>query len=306
VEQPQALSPRCGYDLEGLIASWAMSCPMRAVCSECGLDFDCGRVLSAQLFGPMWSYEHSAQRSAARWWATGTTTLNPWRMCRELEVDHVIRPGRLVWFTIQWLIICHFLLAAIVMFLGNSPGRVFAPPGISSVLKACDELPDPLNRWAQPLVFPAGCDIRIGTGAFWASTSIPIMPIVALVFMPWVLMPLWTVLLDATFRIARVRRVHLLRALAYSLPGAATWFFLMLGYFIIVTATTGSRTWDKPRAAALFIFSLYLAYHVAWWRQFIDRYLRLRHGAAIVGLHFFMTLLALTAAGAMFFAGRLL
>ena len=34
--EPEPICPVCGYDQSGVIASWAESCPLEGVCSECG------------------------------------------------------------------------------------------------------------------------------------------------------------------------------------------------------------------------------------------------------------------------------
>lgn len=305
METPQAACPRCGYDFSGLIASWLQSCPLRSTCSECGLDFDCGRVLSPQLLGPVWCYEHSARRSSSRWWETSAIVLNPARLCRELEVDHFVRAWRLVRFLVIWLIIAHCVLSALVMAAG-SPQIAWAPPGVSAILYRCGNLAFPLNLFLSALIWPTAFDLALPAGTS-GYVQFPTLPLVVLVLLPWLLMPLWTVLLDATFRMARVRQIHLLRGLAYSLPGTIVWLYALLLFFAASAIWRGANhPWEGNRPFAAAIFLLYLIYHIAWWYHFIARYLRLNQAAAIVAVHSFMTLLALAAAGAIFFAGGML
>ena len=42
VEQAHRDCPRCGYDLSGEIATWTEACPVRGLCTECGLEFAWG------------------------------------------------------------------------------------------------------------------------------------------------------------------------------------------------------------------------------------------------------------------------
>ena len=78
------LCPRCGYDLTGLVSSWIDACPVRALCTECGLEFWCGNVLGPRLLGPAWSYEHTLEPRTERFWRTSWAALWPWMIWRRL------------------------------------------------------------------------------------------------------------------------------------------------------------------------------------------------------------------------------
>jgi hypothetical protein len=113
-------------------------------------------------------------------------------------------------------------------------------------------------------------------------------------------MGLWTLLLDDTFRIARVRRAHLLRGVAYSLPAAVAWMTVALFAQVGIAAATMNRV---PAAlAAWSLIVVFHAYHLLWWHRFVKHYLRLKHAFAVVGVHYLMTCLVLAAAFAMMFA----
>jgi hypothetical protein len=301
----QSLCPRCGYHLTDLIGSWEAAYPLRATCSECGLDFDCGRVLSPQLLGPVWCYEHSAAPSTSRWWATARMSLHPPRLCRELEIDHEVNSYRLIRFAALWLAIPHLALSALLLAPGLSGTPTY--PWTESLREACWDFIYPVSAYLPPLLAPWGYSLGVPVGSIFGGTvyqEIPLSVIAALVYIPVVLMPLWTVLLDSTFRLARVRRLHLLRAFAYSLPGAALWMLGLVALSAAVSVSHGlqSRPWDHPYSLAAAAAGVYLLYHILWWQQFIARYLRLQHATAVLAVHFFMTSIALFAMAAMMFA----
>ncbi len=39
------LCPTCGYDLRGTMGDWSRACPLRGVCSECGLQFEWAEMI---------------------------------------------------------------------------------------------------------------------------------------------------------------------------------------------------------------------------------------------------------------------
>jgi hypothetical protein len=221
-----------------------------------------------------------------------------------MEVDHFVKPWRLIRFLFVWLAIGHFTLSGIVIATGAGAWS-WAPPGTTDFLDWCRALPRPSDTKLFALIWPTAFAFSVQGSWRGLPMVVPPLPILALVMLPWILMPLWTVPLDATFRLAKVRQVHLLRGLAYSLPGTLAWFYFLLAFFI-VRAPVGGPAWDRPRAVAAALYAVYLAYHITWWHQFIARYLRLQQAKLIVAVHFFMTALALTAAGAIFFSWRIL
>ncbi|MFT3687010.1 MAG: hypothetical protein QM783_19165 [Phycisphaerales bacterium] len=103
--------PRCGYDLGGIAASWREACPLRGVCSECGLEVDWSRVLNAERWTPTWLVEH-----AAGWWGVPRASWrNGWQaLCgrkwwRGMRLDFSVH---------AWRFMLHWCLWLFVMWLG--------------------------------------------------------------------------------------------------------------------------------------------------------------------------------------------
>lgn len=240
---------------------------------------------------------------------TTWVVLNPWRLCRELEVDHPLRSWRLARFSVTWMLIAHMIAVGLLLSAAAVVHSAIQPPGMELIydiqVHYLDWLPDQIH-WSVPFVLmPLAWEFQPRFGTIF-SPSIPLLPVVSLVLGPAVLMPLWTALLGPTFRLARVRRVHLLRGFALCLPGAVAWMVFFFLYFIQNAIVGASGRWDDPRAVSAALYLVYILYHVTWWYLFVSRYLRLRHAVAVVGVHFFMTSLLLVAAGAMFYATHVL
>lgn len=91
---PAAACPRCGYDLEGIRATWRDSCPLGGVCSECGYGFEWADVLRTDRQRVSWFYEH-----ARRWWRidktlwTWVATLWPVFFWRRLQPHRARNPA---------------------------------------------------------------------------------------------------------------------------------------------------------------------------------------------------------------------
>jgi hypothetical protein len=113
-------------------------------------------------------------------------------------------------------------------------------------------------------------------------------------------MPSWMMLLGTTFRQASVRRVHLLRAIAYTTPGVLLVLHLLLGLFVglVVADMLG---WSVPGGewAIPALLLVYIVWLTAWWWLFIRRYLRLPHAPALALLLMFTSLLGTFTAGAL-------
>jgi hypothetical protein len=117
-ERP-ANCPRCGHDLRGPQAGWGDACPLGGRCSECGLDFAWGDVLSGRLHFPRWSTEDA--RGVVSWLGRVPRQLVvatfAWRrMLRQLRLEHAIRPVRLL----SGLSLPVILLAMIVVLVTAS------------------------------------------------------------------------------------------------------------------------------------------------------------------------------------------
>lgn len=124
-----------------------------------------------------------------------------------------------------------------------------------------------------------------------------------LTYLPTLLMPLWLSILGTTFARARVRRIHLLRGLAYGLPAAVSGALaLLLGLNgEVVLLTHGLSPIPEPvlmwGTGAMPL--AFLIYHGLWWWLLIRRYLRLPHAIWIVVLNTIMSWLVLVILGAL-------
>lgn len=58
----QVRCPRCGYDQRGTVSTWQDTCPLRGICTECGLEFDWSHVLQPEKFEPPWCVEYAPRR----------------------------------------------------------------------------------------------------------------------------------------------------------------------------------------------------------------------------------------------------
>lgn len=83
--------PRCGYDLRGTLETWKDACPLEGRCSECGLEFEWGRLF---VEGNLpWLFEHHWRRRPVRTaLATSARIFRPWRLWREMAMTDVFRP----------------------------------------------------------------------------------------------------------------------------------------------------------------------------------------------------------------------
>ncbi|MFO0835421.1 MAG: hypothetical protein U0638_10640 [Phycisphaerales bacterium] len=119
---------------------------------------------------------------------------------------------------------------------------------------------------------------------------------------------LWTVLTPAAFLILaqtlgrfKVRRVHLLRALAYSLPSVIVVHTLFTLLFVVIgvwTAKTGvapipyfsTRSFHTLCQWSLVILTV--VWQASWCSAYVYRYLRIPHALLTVFLLLFVSLLA--------------
>jgi len=223
-------------------------------------------------------------------------SLWPWRLCRELWVDHRLRVGRVLRFGLIWALVIH--LSAFALTLGSA---VMTGSNIPVVYRMGSwQYPDLWNPefWMQAgrmLAFPYAFDMIIPRG-FASSVRPPLGPIFLLIFGPALLMPMWMTLLGSSMQIARVRPVHLLRGLCLSLPSAAAWVILTFAAIVVTEVFT---SFPAPGVASVAILA-WLPYHLTWWYLFVRVYLRLRHAAAVVILNAVMSVLLIVVSFVLF------
>ncbi len=312
---PPPSCPRCGYDLTGVAESWADSCPLTGVCSECGLEFDWARVLCHDRFLVRWFVEH-AQRGKAAWasaWKTWCRVIVPTRFFGAVRIEHEPRPGRFL----LWLLFLNLpilSLAAIVHVLLVALYVVpYLPPGFASYKGIAYS-----NAVLEPFVMidiatsPAGAI----TGWTWHPHSQDWLPVVIFVAPMVGAWPVVLFLLPTTRAIAKVRPIHLVRAFVYSLwwlvvPAAIR---LCNGLFLLVAVTPSLATsfdlQDGPnrwiyffadRTVALAWFGALAAWTAWWWYLAIVRHMRLPQARRVWALLLPISLLSTVAVPAAIF-----
>jgi hypothetical protein len=260
----QPLCPRCGYDQSGAVASWEVVCPVRGVCSECGLDFEWGDMLDPRRIGPRWSYEHGGWSAGRRWVLTSARAVAPGALWRELEVAHEIRRGRLCVFMAWWLVVL-------------ATGYVAVLPVVTVLAAPPWMRPSNWVEWVEVFTWVLKEELISAEGLSAAGS------VMLLGFVPPLLMALWMSVLDSPLRMARIRKVHLLRGVAYSTPGAV---MVPAGAMVLIVLF--------PRDAALWILGLAVAYQAWvgwWWQRFLVSYLRLDGVGVIIGVMMLLTVL---------------
>jgi len=93
---PRAIEcPRCGYDLRGIVSTWNERCPLQGTCSECGLEFEWVHTFK-QSEHP-WLFEYQwRRRPLSSFVRTFGHALRPWRLWREIDLFHPVRPRPLI------------------------------------------------------------------------------------------------------------------------------------------------------------------------------------------------------------------
>lgn len=280
------MCPRCGYDQRGVVASWTSCCPLNGVCSECGLEYSWRLLLNPELSIPWWSFEHAAHHRTGALLRTAARCFRPGRLYSVITLFAPIHAARLLIMVMIVAVFGHMVvsLTAAAVAWARFPvwGSMTSGPFVS--------LPQPWNEVANSAVWPYQSARLIGSMLFDPIMSVPIL---------WALFtPLPFIVLGTTFKTARVRRAHLLRGLCYSL--GPVMLSVILG--VMVRALVGLPTWVWSFGAWQTVKLLLLWYTIPaaamlarhWW-VFVHRYLRLPHGAAIVGLMLLTSLLGAVA-----------
>ncbi|MCZ6835838.1 MAG: hypothetical protein O7G85_08700 [Planctomycetota bacterium] len=96
--------PRCGYDLQGMIASWEDACPMQGVCAECGLEYSWAEVICPEKFEPNWCVECCPDKPyRTRLRQTYLNSFQPRRFWSQLKMSHEIKWRRITGYLIVLL-----------------------------------------------------------------------------------------------------------------------------------------------------------------------------------------------------------
>lgn len=196
-----------------------------------------------------------------------------------MRIEHHIEPGRLLLFPVLVAGLFHALCVAVALGwqLLTSPGRAVGMTLIDIVT----------NEGPRLLLNPYGDRYGNMLG------GIPLIVVVGLVSL-WAVMPLLMLVLGQTFRRTRVRRVHLIRGLAYSLPStlaAAVVAVIGLGIADACRRLLGVAV-PLEESLVLLLALGGPVYQGLWWGSFVRRYLRLPHAAVVAVVLMLVSVLA--------------
>lgn len=221
--------PRCGYDQSGVAAGFGPAdFPERGVCSECGLGFDWLDVLQPERREVPWLVEHAEGRGRVvrAAWLTWVRTFLPFVFFARVRVEHRVH----VWRLLLWLVLVLVPVHVAASLLATA--RVAVLPSLigggAGVVRAWSVL-DYVSVWLYPVV-----TLRpSASGA--AGGLLPPRVVPTLLDAPeWVFPALamhaayavMLLLLPGTMGSAKVRGVHVLRALVYGL----SWVVLLSAF----------------------------------------------------------------------------
>ena len=282
-EQRDMLSPRCGYDLHGVISSWTNACPLHGNCSECGLDIDWADIVQGRLGQmPRWYVENGGLRTfvTSIW-----TLLNSFALTwfwRRIKLEHEVRISPLM----HYLVIAHVLalvassaMCGIVATAGAralNPYTFLGPISPAFFAKAGGGWEEPVSHAFHYHVKMRGefFDLLPVT-TYFADPIVwlPSLVLYAIFVVAPLTMPLMYFLFSDSLGLSRIRLVHLLRA---TVIGSALMLLLsqlLLAFRLGISHSSmmvGDRyRWDKSElGAGLFEIGLIIvvpAVLLYWW-----------------------------------------
>ena len=290
--------PRCGYDLSGAVAAWERAeppqCPMEGRCSECGLDFRWRDVMDPSYTRQRRLIEHADRRVAIAFARTLARLFHPSRLWSVLRMEHAVVWPRLVALATVGVLLVG---AAMVGILSRCPwafataSRVWVGPYNGFVGWSNEFAFNQVIAWPRPVWIPPANAAPWGRPSPYSAIISPQF-VVALLAM--VLSPAAFVLLPATLKRAKIRRIHVVRISLYGFALAPA--VLALPDVLATTAgllhcldisVLGRRRclnglgqwWNKHLwLPGLFCVAAALAW---WWGTAAGRYLRLPHALGI-------------------------
>jgi hypothetical protein len=281
--------PRCGYDLTGQVDSWAESCPLAIVCSECGLRFDSCDVLNAS-FAARWRFVEVAQgRRLNALWQTFRRALVPWRFWSWVRMEHPLRVRSAVgWASLAFL---GAYAATSLLWFCLAVIEYFAWVTVQPRMAAYNPLAGALKGALLGVLSPWRDDGYFGEALFGSDELKATFTFMALGVLVAVLMPVCFLLLPDTLRRAKVRRAHLVRVCAWSLvtpplllqavtlllPAVQDWVYLATGNYASRSELLDSIYHRRGKAW----FAFLLLWLVLWWWAACGKYLKLPNAAAI-------------------------
>ncbi len=262
--------PRCNYDQSGLIATWADTCPLEGVCSECGYAFAWSDVLNPRRRILRGFFEHASGMWGS-WVAALRTllwTIWPGGFWSKVKMHHEPRLKMLwwipVWFITLWALVCAVRLATAL---------IWASQGMLSGTALKAEI---VNAFIQPV---ADCywwrlagQSRLSLEFWIADWSPGILGLMS----QSLLFPVLLLVLPETRRRAKVRPMHIIRATVY---GHAWIVCIPITYLAMATeyfVGAVSNTWphminDFVMDYYPFIILLVAVWIGVWWWMVLKR-----------------------------------
>lgn len=288
--------PRCGYDLSGVVAAWnhaeSASCPMRGTCSECGLEFAWGEVLNPEISVPAWSFEHARSQHMFRLVRTILLCFRPWRLWRQLQMQHTVNIARLVVIVLVGVPVAHLTLTplrfACLAVSTHHPGVPGAAAWLLDVFNASWPYGDGLEWYS------------ISQGDIVARDLISFDSVWGAIW--WSIIPLMFVLVPATLRSCHVRPAHVIRIGAYwlvfaalALPFAARLHVIIQDVLDPIDAFLSKHDVIPPYWGSNFMYHLYRArlwqqplclwaLAFMYWGYALRYYLRLPRARIVAGV----------------------
>ncbi|MGH7132877.1 MAG: hypothetical protein ACREJO_13125 [Phycisphaerales bacterium] len=276
--------PRCGYDQSGLAVTWTDRCPLKGVCSECGLEFAWVDVLRPARNDLAWFYEH-----ATGWgprlrlaWRTWRVAINPVRFWSLVRLPARLNPWRAAIWPALIYACAHAAYATartISMLVSYYAFVQSSGPGVGAVWSL--EWIDYVEPWVNPLMHVEYTPT--GRTLVFASDPSVVMAGGLSLLAAAATVPLMLMVLSSSRRISRVRAGHILRAAAFSLAWVGIFPLLWAAYFLeeVVALALGSglstyRTggsWTMKLMTDLWplIAAPMVAWFGWWWYQAIAR-----------------------------------
>lgn len=295
--------PRCGYDQRGAMAAWESAaadggeratCPVRGVCSECGLEFAWGSLLNPALSVSSWMFEH-----VRGWWRVPRASWrNGWASLRgggtgwwrRVRMEHQVRPLRLIAHWLLWMVVAEVGLGVVgalwrvyaAWSLGLRGGgfHILHAGGLVVEVQTDFTVSVALTEAWQGFSWPWSRS-TLGN-RLWYSLGLDLYDFATIQLLVTVLMGAALLLcLPMTFARCRVRRVHLMRGVGHAAPMAAVGLLAWEVARIVLLAVSGLEAWDgvlgPPNRLVLLSAAVWCVMGFWWWR-FTRDYLRLPRG----------------------------
>ena len=221
--------PRCGYDLSGQAAARTVGAH-EGTCSECGLAVDWAAVLDQSARGSPGFFEHALRRHPAAFAMTLWRSFRPGRFWRWVRLEGSVAHDRLVMFAAAApfaALAAAFLVVMLAVLVATGVqhlGPVWARLEYGELLSAAAWPDDVSDRESWGSMVLGGSMVAGGL------VGVPLAPLLLLV-------------LGDSLRLAKVKRVHLVRIAAYSVVSVAA---VYLAAAALVIAKQLARRWNDP------------------------------------------------------------